>query len=210
MAAPDSAEALAAARTTAFVIDLRDEGEKHEGACERAHAIPWSSWGKDGIDGGKVPPPGTVPMDKSTVMITHCQGGGRGGKAKNSLLALGYTNVLSGGGPQKPELWAVWAGPLPTPPGATSSPVAPAEPPAAEAAILGSARLTMWLLMAVPWLACHCVRRGMPLMVEFIVRQRGRVTRSDCRFARPSIHFIRVLSRRSNVIFGTSSSDGTV
>jgi rhodanese-related sulfurtransferase len=116
MAAPDSAYALAAARAAAFVVDLRDADEKHEGICERAHAIPWSTWGADGTDGGKVPPPGTLPSDKSTLLITHCRGGGRGGKAKDSLQALGYTNVLNGGGPQKPELWAAWAGPLqPTP-----------------------------------------------------------------------------------------------
>ena len=39
--------------------------------------------------------------------------------------------------------------------------------------IIGSARCVMWVLMAIPWLACHCVRRGMPLMIEFIVREMG-------------------------------------
>ena len=31
----------------------------------------------------------------------------------------------------------------------------------------------VWWLCAIPWLACHCVRRGLPLMIEFIVRDMG-------------------------------------
>ena len=111
MAEPDSAAALAAAAATAFVIDLRDDGEKHEGVCERAHSVPWSSWTRsEAAEGTKVPPAGAVPEDKAAVIITHCRGGGRGGKAKASLQALGFTNVLNGGGPQLSDLWDAWAG----------------------------------------------------------------------------------------------------
>ena len=39
--------------------------------------------------------------------------------------------------------------------------------------VVGSARLTMWMLMIIPWLACHCVRKGLPLLIEFIVRDFG-------------------------------------
>ena len=44
---------------------------------------------------------------------------------------------------------------------------------AQEPPILGSCRLVVWWLCAIPWLACHCVRRGLPLMIEFIVRDMG-------------------------------------
>ena len=38
-------------------------------------------------------------------IVTHCGGGGRGQKAKDYLLGLGYTNVVNGGGPKVTELW---------------------------------------------------------------------------------------------------------
>ena len=41
-------------------------------------------------------------------IITHCGGGGRGQKAKDYLLANGFTNVLNGGGPEDAECWAVF------------------------------------------------------------------------------------------------------
>lgn len=44
--------------------------------------------------------------DLSTPIVTHCGGGGRGQKAKDALLKLGYTNVINGGGPAVEELWA--------------------------------------------------------------------------------------------------------
>ena len=39
--------------------------------------------------------------------------------------------------------------------------------------VLGSARLTMWLLMILPWFACHAVRKGLPILIEFICRDLG-------------------------------------
>lgn len=43
---------------------------------------------------------------KDTPIITHCGGGGRGQKAKDYLMANGFTNVLNGGGPKETECWA--------------------------------------------------------------------------------------------------------
>lgn len=51
----------------------------------------------------------TMPLpdvEKDTPMITHCGGGGRGQKAKDFLMAAGFTNVLNGGGPKETECWA--------------------------------------------------------------------------------------------------------
>ncbi|GMH89377.1 hypothetical protein TL16_g11438, partial [Triparma laevis f. inornata] len=49
-----------------------------------------------------------LTTDKSTPIITHCGGGGRGQKAKDFLLANGYENVLNGGGPEDKECWEVF------------------------------------------------------------------------------------------------------
>lgn len=43
----------------------------------------------------------------------------------------------------------------------------------ASVPVVGSARLTMWLLMLLPWLACHCVRKGLPILIEFICQDLG-------------------------------------
>mmetsp|Transcript_6211 Transcript_6211/g.22405 ORF Transcript_6211/g.22405 Transcript_6211/m.22405 type:complete len:180 (+) Transcript_6211:2391-2930(+) len=43
--------------------------------------------------------------DKTTPIVTHCGGGGRGQKAKEALEAMGYSNVVNGGGPAVAELW---------------------------------------------------------------------------------------------------------
>jgi rhodanese-related sulfurtransferase len=45
-------------------------------------------------------------VDKDTPIITHCGGGGRGQKAKDYLLAAGFTHVLNGGGPKESDCWA--------------------------------------------------------------------------------------------------------
>jgi rhodanese-related sulfurtransferase len=44
-----------------------------------------------------------VPLD--TPIITHCGGGGRGQKAKEYLMAHGFTHVLNGGGPKETDCW---------------------------------------------------------------------------------------------------------
>lgn len=81
MADPATAEALAAVKDEAFIIDCRNEDEKGEGVCERANAIPWKSWTQGAAEGLKVPPEGSgLPEDKAAAIITHCRGGGRGGK----------------------------------------------------------------------------------------------------------------------------------
>ena len=45
-------------------------------------------------------------VNKETPIITHCGGGGRGQKAKDYLMANGFTNVLNGGGPKETDCWA--------------------------------------------------------------------------------------------------------
>ena len=45
-------------------------------------------------------------VDRETPIIAHCGGGGRGQKAKEYLMANGFTNVLNGGGPKETECWA--------------------------------------------------------------------------------------------------------
>lgn len=47
-----------------------------------------------------------VGGDKTSPIVTHCGGGGRGQKAKEYLESLGYDNVINGGGPAVAELWA--------------------------------------------------------------------------------------------------------
>ena len=47
-----------------------------------------------------------VGGDKTTPIVTHCGGGGRGQKAKEYLESLGYVDVINGGGPAVAELWA--------------------------------------------------------------------------------------------------------
>ena len=56
---------------------------------------------KDGLDALEAQAGG----DKDVPIVTHCGGGGRGQKAKDYLLGLGYTNVVNGGGPKVTELW---------------------------------------------------------------------------------------------------------
>lgn len=46
--------------------------------------------------------------DLETPIITHCGGGGRGQKAKDYLMAKGFTNVLNGGGPKETDCWKVF------------------------------------------------------------------------------------------------------
>ena len=45
-------------------------------------------------------------VNKETPIITHCGGGGRGQKAKDYLMANGFTNVRNGGGPKETDCWA--------------------------------------------------------------------------------------------------------
>jgi len=44
-------------------------------------------------------------VEKNTPIITHCGGGGRGQKAKDFLIANGFTNVINGGGPKETDCW---------------------------------------------------------------------------------------------------------
>ena len=107
-----AASLLSAVKSGATIIDLRDDDEKHEGVCFGASSVPWSNWKKVDSENSenklRLPPPSFPVVDKTQLIITHCRGGNRGGKAKLSLEAAGYTNVLNGGGPQKSEVWCAW------------------------------------------------------------------------------------------------------
>ena len=46
--------------------------------------------------------------DKSTPIITHCGGGGRGQAAKEYLEDEGFANVINGGGPNVAALWEMY------------------------------------------------------------------------------------------------------
>ena len=69
----------------------------------RVRSTPHSTAAQKNLDLGKIP-----TEDKSTPIITHCGGGGRGQKAKDYLTAQGFTNVANGGGPEDDECWAVF------------------------------------------------------------------------------------------------------
>ena len=48
------------------------------------------------------------PLPKDTPIITHCGGGFRGNLGKEFLIKNGYTNVINGCGPKKPEEWSLF------------------------------------------------------------------------------------------------------
>lgn len=59
---------------------------------------------------------GRIPMEKIEAgggkehvpIITHCNGGGRGQKAKEFLERAGFLNVRNGGGPEDTECWKTY------------------------------------------------------------------------------------------------------
>lgn len=83
------------------VKSLAVAGFPDKDASYRPQAVnlPWSRE-NNGMD--------LPQVEKDTPIITHCGGGGRGQKAKDYLMANGFTNVLNGGGPKETECWAVY------------------------------------------------------------------------------------------------------
>jgi phage shock protein E len=80
---------LWAADSKPLIVDVRTEQEYQSGHIEGALHKPY-----DEIDAGisKLLP------DKSQHIIVYCARGVRAGKAKETLEAMGYTNVENGGG----------------------------------------------------------------------------------------------------------------
>ena len=70
-------------------IDVRTPAEYEQGHLEQARLIPF-----DGIQAGVA----GMQLAKDTPIFLYCSVGGRAEKARQSLLAQGYTNVVNVGG----------------------------------------------------------------------------------------------------------------
>ena len=70
-------------------IDVRTPAEYEQGHLEQARLIPF-----DGIQAGVA----GLQLAKDTPIFLYCAVGGRAEKARQSLLAQGYTNVVNVGG----------------------------------------------------------------------------------------------------------------
>ena len=70
-------------------IDVRTPAEYQRGHLEEAQLIPF-----DGIEVGVA----GLKLDRDTPIYLYCAVGGRAEKARQSLLAAGYSNVTNAGG----------------------------------------------------------------------------------------------------------------
>jgi len=70
-------------------IDVRTDQEWNSGHLEGAVHIPYTEIGEKIIN---------VTDDKNAPIKLYCRSGGRAGKAKETLDAMGYTNVTNIGG----------------------------------------------------------------------------------------------------------------
>jgi len=70
-------------------IDVRTPAEYSQGHLEQAQLIPF-----DGIEAGVA----RLGLAKDTPIYLYCAVGGRAEKARQSLLASGYSNVTNAGG----------------------------------------------------------------------------------------------------------------
>lgn len=91
----------------AIIIDVRaDQGwgaeETKESRVHRAVHLPWNREKREMELVG-------LPADKHAAIIVHCARGARAEAARQFLVAQGYTNVLNGGGPCFPGLWAIYS-----------------------------------------------------------------------------------------------------
>ncbi len=73
----------------AILIDVRSEGEFASGYIDGAISLPLASITQ--TIGQAVP-------DKATALLLYCQSGARSAAARNSLLQMGYQQVVNGGG----------------------------------------------------------------------------------------------------------------
>lgn len=90
---PDTSESTSAAEPDAtnevIVVDVRSKEEWDSGHVETAIHIPHTEIA-DRI--------AEISDNKDAKIVTYCAVGGRAGKAKEALEALGFTNVENGGG----------------------------------------------------------------------------------------------------------------
>lgn len=83
------ADAWAAIRAGALLVDVRTASEYAQGHLENALLIP-----HDQI----VARAGELGDDKTRPIVLYCRSGNRSSQAKKALDALGYTNVMNAGG----------------------------------------------------------------------------------------------------------------
>ena len=96
-----------------LVVDVRNANDPYDEKSVEKTPVPSEGVRPHGInliwdnntESMPLPPPTT---DLNTPIITHCGAGGRGQKAKEYLLAKGYTNVINGGGPKETDLWEIY------------------------------------------------------------------------------------------------------
>jgi phage shock protein E len=81
--------ALAEVPAEAVWIDVRTPSEYAQGHLPQARLIPF-----DGIEAGTA----GLHLAKDTPIYLYCAAGGRAEKARQSLVAAGYTNVTNAGG----------------------------------------------------------------------------------------------------------------
>jgi phage shock protein E len=84
-----AASASARVPADAVWIDVRTPAEYSRGHLEQAQLIPF-----DGIEAGIA----RLGLAKDTPIYLYCAVGGRAEKARQSLLASGYSNVTNAGG----------------------------------------------------------------------------------------------------------------
>jgi len=114
VASPEELRAFVAkAGDKLMVVDVRNPDAEKEPGDQKSLTVaplPGSGLRPKGVhliwdrESKSMPIPPTEDMD--TPIITHCGGGGRGQKAKDFLIAKGFTNVLNGGGPKETDCWA--------------------------------------------------------------------------------------------------------
>jgi rhodanese-related sulfurtransferase len=96
------------------VIDVRNpdaEVEPEDQLTLAMAALPSGDYRKSAMNIVWDRTTNTIPipdLPKDTPIITHCGGGGRGGKAKDFLVKHGFKNVMNGGGPTVTECWKIY------------------------------------------------------------------------------------------------------
>lgn len=83
------ADAWAAIRSGALLVDVRTQAEFDQGHLEGALLIPHDQIGARASELGG---------EKSRAIVLYCRSGNRSSQAKKALEGLGFTNVMNAGG----------------------------------------------------------------------------------------------------------------
>ena len=92
------AELRSALRVRATVVDIRRLGESEN--TELVDSAVHSVWADGAL------PLTDLPAEVDAPLVLYCRAGVRVKAAASYLADRGYTNVINGGGPNIPELWA--------------------------------------------------------------------------------------------------------